>query len=47
MAGPYAEVQSLLGARPEAPVQMLVRLGAVKRPADPSPRRRLDDLIRS
>lgn len=47
MAGPYAEVQALLGARPEAPVQMLVRLGAVKRPADPSPRRRLDDLIRS
>jgi len=47
MAGPYGRVQALLGARPEAPVQMLVRLGAVKRPADPSPRRRLDDLIRS
>ena len=46
MAGPYAKVQSLLGARPDAPVQMLVRLGAVPAPGDPAPRRRLDDLIR-
>lgn len=47
MAGPYAGVQALLGARPDAPIQMLVRLGAVKAPANPSPRRRLDDLIQS
>lgn len=45
MAGPYAEVQALLGARPDAPVQMLVRMGATGRPSGPSPRRRLDDLL--
>lgn len=47
MAGPYAGIQTLLGARPDSPVQMLVRLGSVKTPTAPSPRRRLDDLIRS
>ncbi len=47
MAGPYARVQSLLGARPDAPVQMLVRLGAVPSPSRPTPRRRLDDLLRA
>jgi hypothetical protein len=47
MAGPYQQVQALLGARPDAPVQMLARMGAVRKPSDPSPRRRLDDLILS
>jgi hypothetical protein len=47
MSGPYRQVQSLLGARPEAPVQMLVRMGAVRKASDPSPRRKLDDLILS
>lgn len=47
MAGPYQQVQTLLGARPDAPVQMLARMGAVRKPSDPSPRRRLDDLILS
>ena len=47
MAGPYRRVQELLGARPDAPVQMLVRLGAIRKPSDPSPRRRLDDLIQA
>lgn len=46
MAGLYAKVQSLLGASPEAPVQMLARFGAAPSPSEPSPRRRLDDLIR-
>ena len=30
-----------------APVQMLVRLGAVPSPSGPTPRRRLDDLLRA
>jgi len=47
MSGPYRQVQALLGARPEAPVQMLVRMGAVRKASDPSPRRKLDDLILS
>lgn len=47
MEGPYQQVQALLGARPDAPVQMLARMGAVRKPSDPSPRRRLDDLILS
>jgi len=47
MSGPYRQVQSLLGARPEAPVQMLVRMGAVRKASGPSPRRKLDDLILS
>lgn len=47
MAGPYRELQSLLDAGPDAPVQMLVRLGYVRKPSGPSPRRRLDDLILS
>lgn len=47
MAGPYQQVQALLGARPDAPVQMLVRMGSVQKPSGPSPRRRLDDLILS
>lgn len=37
MAGPYRETQALLGASPDAPVQMLVRLGRGKAAA-PSPR---------
>jgi hypothetical protein len=45
MEGPYREVQALLGARPDAPVQMLVRMGATGKPSGPSPRRRLDDLM--
>ncbi|MFM8376752.1 MAG: hypothetical protein ACKN9P_11985, partial [Phenylobacterium sp.] len=45
MSGPYGEVQALLAARPDAPVQMLVRMGAVRKPSTPSPRRRLDDLM--
>lgn len=47
MAGPFRDLQALLGARPDAPLQMLVRMGAVRRPSGPSPRRRLDDLILS
>lgn len=47
MAGPYARVQGLLGARPDAPVQMLARVGAVRSAGGPSPRRRLDDLIQA
>lgn len=47
MAGPYQQVQALLGARPDAPVQILARMGAVRKLSDPSPRRRLDDLILS
>ena len=47
MAGPYRQVQALLGARPDSPVQMLVRLGAVRKVSDPSPRRKLDDLMLS
>ena len=47
MAGPYRQLQALLGARPDAPVQMLVRMGAVRKVSDPSPRRKLDDLILS
>lgn len=47
MAGPYRQVQALLGARPDAPVQMLVRMGTVRKVSDPSPRRKLDDLILS
>ena len=47
MAGPYRQVQALLGARPDAPVQMLARMGAVRKVSDPSPRRKLDDLILS
>jgi hypothetical protein len=47
MAGPYRQVQALLGARPDAPVQMLVRMGTVQKVSDPSPRRKLDDLILS
>ena len=45
MAGPYREIQDILGAGPGAPVQMLVRMGLPRGPTDPSPRRRLDDLI--
>jgi hypothetical protein len=45
MAGPYQRVQGLLGTRPDAPVQMLVRMGAVRKSSGPSPRRRLDDLL--
>lgn len=47
MAEPYRRVQALLGARPDAPVQMLVRLGVIRKPSDPSPRRRLDDLMQA
>ncbi|MFZ4066075.1 MAG: Acg family FMN-binding oxidoreductase [Phenylobacterium sp.] len=47
MSGPYRQVQALLGARPDAPVQMLVRMGAVRKASGPSPRRKLDDLILS
>ena len=47
MAGPYRQVQALLGARPDSPVQMLVRMGAVRKASDPSPRRKLDDLMLS
>lgn len=45
MSGPYRDIQALLGARPDAPVQMLARMGAVRKPSGPSPRRRLDDLM--
>ena len=45
MAGPYRAIQEALGAAPEAPVQMLVRIGLPRAPTKPSPRRRLDDLI--
>jgi hypothetical protein len=45
MAGPYRQTQELLGAGPDAPVQMLARMGKVQRPSGPTPRRRLDDLI--
>jgi nitroreductase family protein len=37
MAGPYRETQALLGASPEAPVQMLVRIGRATA-APPAPR---------
>jgi hypothetical protein len=46
MAGPYAETQALLGATPQAPVQMLVRLGRAK-PAPPAPRWPLASHIRA
>ncbi len=45
MAGLYRQTQELLGAGPDAPVQMLARMGKVQRPSGPTPRRRLDDLI--
>jgi len=37
MAGPYRETQALLGASPDAPVQMLVRIGRAQA-AEPAPR---------
>ena len=45
MAGLYRQTQELLGAGPDAPVQMLARMGKTRRPSNPAPRRRLDDLI--
>lgn len=46
MAGPYRETQALLGARPEAPLQMLVRIGRAK-PGPLAPRWPLDTHIRA
>lgn len=46
MAGPYRETQAVLGATPDAPVQMLVRLGRAK-PAQPAPRWPLERHIRA
>lgn len=46
MAGPYRETQAELGATPEAPVQMLVRLGRAKAAA-PAPRWPLESHIRA
>jgi len=45
MAELYRQTQALLGAGPDAPVQMLARMGKTRRPSNPAPRRRLDDLI--
>lgn len=46
MAGPYRETQALLGATPEAPLQMLVRIGRAK-PGPLAPRWPLDTHIRA
>ena len=46
MAGPYRETQALLGASPDAPVQMLVRVGRAKA-AEPAPRWPLSTHIRA
>ncbi|WP_426043769.1 Acg family FMN-binding oxidoreductase [Caulobacter sp. DWR3-1-2] len=46
MAGPYAATQVLLGAGPEAPLQMLVRVGRAKA-SPPAPRRGLAAHIRT
>ncbi len=46
MAGPYRETQAVLGATPDAPVQMLVRLGRAKF-AQPAPRWPLESHIRA
>jgi hypothetical protein len=46
MAALYRETQDALGASPQAPLQMLVRIGRAK-PAGPAPRRGLDQHIRT
>jgi hypothetical protein len=46
MAGPYGETQAALGATPDAPLQMLVRVGRAKSDP-PAPRRGLEAHIRA
>ena len=46
MAGLYRETQGLFGATPEAPLQMLARIGRAKPPA-PAPRWPLATHIRA
>ena len=46
MAGLYQETQAALGATPDAPLQMLARIGRAK-PGPTSPRRGLAEHIRA